>query len=1060
MLPRPCSSAPANGCCRGSARAPWSAPPKEALGGAALVPADWWLHTQDGQDYTFADALKSVVLSAGMGAAAHGGLGLLGDIGARARGRPLPGSIEDLRVRALAGDTHAADIVEQLGGAGVHLPEGAFEPAGVDTDEMPGITAPEDNAPVPVSEARHPAEVLADLPPSARENVLQATIADITAGRPARAAEMLTEAAKEDPRIAESIEAWHGSPHDFERFDSGKIGVGEGAQVYGHGLYFAENERVGSSYRTAGTDLSDAEQVAMHALQVADGDKDRALQYLADAPETLAEQYDIGTLEGAQKLLKTGWDGNRGNLYKVQVRANKDHFLDYEKPLAEQSEHVRSAVEKLQAEHRARDENSSFGTAEPVETGATLYERLASELEPPRPLDPSKWHAEQTGRGPGQFANTWRVTDPDGAVHSVAGVRTEAEAIRQAYELAPGWGRTKRDGPAASRLLAERGIPGIKYLDQGSRRLLNGPAETAKTFAERIKSIEDGTYDPAINGPLGDKAERIAGLRADIERLTNETAEQERHETRNYVVFDDKLIRITHKNGKEVGLDEMKAAQTGAPGLPTIDNSHDVVSGANSAKNPNGPVYVDRRIPEFSPTLKDRDGNPANLHKYLAIHERTEADAEARGLSYDKAHTDVATPAERAAVEADGVSWKGYTDEIDGYLSKIEHEKAANPPTEPLHVDPEAAIGHHRASNKNAPAEAEPKSILRKTGGRGPRARDPQTWSLLEFLAHKGGIDPGDANIGDVHALTGGKRKFIPGFGDLVRKGGMKLDRAREAAVEAGYLHDSGVASGGESKSTVNDLLDAMDGELRGKRVYRYDRVPEHAQRAEAERTLEINRAHAETELDATLKEIGEDPAKMPDARRERVLEIMTREGESDPLIALEREALEAYHAEAETGQHEPLPGQIPGWNDDAVGGRASDTGGAGAGRDLAAQGADRAGARGGGAADRSPQSLAQRADWLKLRDVKPSEDDNDLAAASRAADKAPEVASTEPAKAVSAAQAAAGEADKLLADLLPKLTEAERKTFEETLSQLSDDQKAREQIVRDGAACLAEAAA
>ena len=32
------------------------------------------------------------------------------------------------------------------------------------------------------------------------------------------------------------IKAYHGSPYDFERFDPAKIGTGEGAQAYGHGL--------------------------------------------------------------------------------------------------------------------------------------------------------------------------------------------------------------------------------------------------------------------------------------------------------------------------------------------------------------------------------------------------------------------------------------------------------------------------------------------------------------------------------------------------------------------------------------------------------------------------------------------------------------------------------------------------------------------------------------------------------------------------------------------------------------------------------------------------------
>ena len=40
------------------------------------------------------------------------------------------------------------------------------------------------------------------------------------------------------------IKAYHSSPHDFDKFDLAKIGTGEGAQVYGHGLYFAESPAV------------------------------------------------------------------------------------------------------------------------------------------------------------------------------------------------------------------------------------------------------------------------------------------------------------------------------------------------------------------------------------------------------------------------------------------------------------------------------------------------------------------------------------------------------------------------------------------------------------------------------------------------------------------------------------------------------------------------------------------------------------------------------------------------------------------------------------------------
>lgn len=43
--------------------------------------------------------------------------------------------------------------------------------------------------------------------------------------------------------------AWHGSPHDFDEFDLGKIGTGEGAQAHGWGLYFAKKKSVSKNYQ-------------------------------------------------------------------------------------------------------------------------------------------------------------------------------------------------------------------------------------------------------------------------------------------------------------------------------------------------------------------------------------------------------------------------------------------------------------------------------------------------------------------------------------------------------------------------------------------------------------------------------------------------------------------------------------------------------------------------------------------------------------------------------------------------------------------------------------------
>lgn len=43
--------------------------------------------------------------------------------------------------------------------------------------------------------------------------------------------------------------AWHGSPYDFNKFDLGKIGAGEGGQAHGWGLYFAADRVISNEYK-------------------------------------------------------------------------------------------------------------------------------------------------------------------------------------------------------------------------------------------------------------------------------------------------------------------------------------------------------------------------------------------------------------------------------------------------------------------------------------------------------------------------------------------------------------------------------------------------------------------------------------------------------------------------------------------------------------------------------------------------------------------------------------------------------------------------------------------
>ena len=252
------------------------------------------------------------------------------------------------------------------------------------------------------------------------------------------------------------IRAYHGSPHNFDRFDISKIGTGEGAQAYGHGLYFAENEGVARSYRDAlakghtvfydnvpSYKLPDATRRAALAVEreLADGLNPQDAKWLA-AKKQPDLQSAIASIDAAKLSRDTG------RMYEVAIHADPERFLDWDKPLSQQalkSEAVDQVLLRAPAAPAGRGAAPRPYTLEELReygaTGRELYDRLS-------------WAAGK----PGAFPEI-NVAQPRGA----------SEALRDA------------------------GIPGIRYLDAGSR------------------SAGDGS--------------------------------------RNYVVFDDKLIEILRKYG-------------------------------------------------------------------------------------------------------------------------------------------------------------------------------------------------------------------------------------------------------------------------------------------------------------------------------------------------------------------------------------------------------------------------------------------------------------------------------------------------------------------------------
>jgi len=181
------------------------------------------------------------------------------------------------------------------------------------------------------------------------------------------------------PAQPKGIRAYHGSPHDFDKFDLSKIGTGEGAQAYGHGLYFAESEGVAKNYRDVlGQKLyngskfnpDDPASIVGHHMNMAIQDGFVGDEAKEIAKHTISRKsFNNPKYAKALAMLDGGQiptSANTGRMYEVRINAHPDQFLDWDKPLSQQSENVRRAFEKAFVETPADRDVLTENAARPV----------------------------------------------------------------------------------------------------------------------------------------------------------------------------------------------------------------------------------------------------------------------------------------------------------------------------------------------------------------------------------------------------------------------------------------------------------------------------------------------------------------------------------------------------------------------------------------------------------------------------------------------------------------------------------------------------------------------
>jgi hypothetical protein len=290
------------------------------------------------------------------------------------------------------------------------------------------------------------------------------------------------------------LQLFHNSPHDFDRFSMSQIGTGEGAQAYGHGLYFAESPSVsgrgGDYWRQFFNRMpSGPERTATGAMYANKFDPEKAASQLEanvryHADRARPGRYGDGPeIEEGNRLLaeenQQALDMIRSGkivgprTYEVSVNANPEDFLDWDKLLSEQPEIARR-IGYSDAALIAADRKKLYGqfsAPKSLEFEDLFGPLSAQEKAAAEQLSamPEPWN-QMTGKDAWFRASKRKyvVEGPDGRLGPGGNTYEEAMSVAGGD---PNKVRTISDpaAPARAEFMREAGVPGIRYFDQGSR---------------------------------------------------------------------------------------------------------------------------------------------------------------------------------------------------------------------------------------------------------------------------------------------------------------------------------------------------------------------------------------------------------------------------------------------------------------------------------------------------------------------------------------------------------------------------------------------------------------
>ena len=271
--------------------------------------------------------------------------------------------------------------------------------------------------------------------------------------------------------------AYHGTPHTIRgKFDISKVGTGEGAQAYGHGMYFAENPSVAEAYSkimpTGGQQPSPIRTIfgkevepmtpEYKAAQLVDEmGLSKAKKFVSDwAKDPAPDQVEFvknvqNSLLGITKKSDVKNLGT-GNLYKVDIPDEYiPNMLDWDKPLSQQTPEVQAALKK----------HENFNTQKVLDARLKTRENLVKEGKSTEIIDNQIAILKEEIENP-------TLPDMTGEKYYTM-YRNRFNDIKQTSDY-----------------LGSLGIKGIRYLDEGSRDAGKGTSNFVVFDPTDVKILE------------------------------------------------------------------------------------------------------------------------------------------------------------------------------------------------------------------------------------------------------------------------------------------------------------------------------------------------------------------------------------------------------------------------------------------------------------------------------------------------------------------------------------------------------------------------------------------